>query len=342
MPGVERCGTRVGQNLIRSGMGAQSYESKSNALPAAGKAGDAERLWTALKKDFEIFLRVENRMSSNSVEAYMHDVSLLADYAIARQIAPTQVTTRDIETLLRELGEDDALGPRSQARLLSGVRKFFHYLTFIDAVGDDPTSLIDPPKLGQHLPEVLSVEEVNAMEAAIDLSSPLGHRNLAIVEVLFSCGLRVSELCALRMSRIFWQEGFIRVIGKGNKERLVPIGDVALHDIQNYLTQRRGWRKVPANEDTLFVSQQGKPISRVMVFYIVRDLVAKAGIRKPVSPHTLRHSLATELVRGGADLRVVQAMLGHESIVTTEMYTHLSREHLREALMKYHPRGERK
>ena len=329
MPGVERCGTRVGQNLIRSGMGAQSYESKSNALPAAGKAGDAERLWTALKKDFEIFLRVENRMSSNSVEAYMHDVSLLADYAIARQIAPTRVTTRDIETLLRELGEDDVLGPRSQARLLSGVRKFFHYLTFIDAVGEDPTSLIDPPKLGQHLPEVLSVEEVNAMEAAIDLSSPLGHRNLAIVEVLFSCGLRVSELCALRMSRIFWQEGFIRVIGKGNKERLVPIGDVALHDIQNYLTQRRG-------------CQQGKPISRVMVFYIVRDLVAKAGIRKPVSPHTLRHSFATELVRGGADLRVVQAMLGHESIVTTEMYTHLSREHLREALMKYHPRGERK
>lgn len=318
-------------------------DSGSYSKEQGSESSEAERLWRLALRDFTIYLRVEKRMSENSVEAYQHDVELLSDYAQMQfpPKLPVQITTADIETLLRQLGEDDVLGPSSQARLLSGIRQFYRYLLFTNRVEDDPTALIDPPKQGQHLPEVLSVDEVNAMEAAIDLSTPLGHRNMAIIETLFSCGVRVSELCAMRISQIYGQDGFIRVIGKGNKERLVPIGDKALKDIDTYLAQRRGWNLPHEDADTLFINQRGKPLSRVMVFYIVKDLASKAGIRKNVSPHTLRHSFATELVRGGADLRIVQAMLGHESIVTTEIYTHLSKEHLRETLIRYHPRGDR-
>lgn len=304
---------------------------------------EQRKRWQRVVREFVIYLRLEKKMSENSVEAYQHDVELLSDYTLARRCPkpPEKIEKDDIEGLLRELGADEVLGPRSQARLLSGIRQFYRYLLVTNAVEDDPTALIDPPKLGAHLPEVLSVDEVNAMEAAIDLSTPLGHRNLAIIETLFSCGLRVSELCGMLISHIYGQEGFIRVIGKGNKERLVPIGEKALGDIENYLARRRAWAIPGTNADELFVSQRGKSITRVMVFYIVKDLASKAGIRKNVSPHTLRHSFATELVRGGADLRVVQAMLGHESIVTTEIYTHLSKEHLRETLLRYHPRGDR-
>lgn len=310
---------------------------------AAWGMGKLEREWQRTLRDFEVYLRLEKKMSENSVEAYRHDVGLLSDYALAmaRPKLPGEMEQRDIESLLRALGEDDVLGPRSQARWLSGVRQFYLYLLLNNEIEEDPTSMIDSPRQGQHLPEVLSLDEVNAMEAAIDLSTPLGHRNLAIIETLFSCGLRVSELCELCLSQIYGQEGFIRVIGKGNRERLVPIGDKALGDIENYMAQRRSWAIDEAHADVLFLNRRGQPITRVMVFYIVKDLALKAGIRKNVSPHTLRHSFATELVRGGADLRVVQAMLGHESIVTTEIYTHLSKEHLRETLLRYHPRGDR-
>lgn len=305
--------------------------------------GQPRRRWHREVREFEVYLRLERKMSEHSVEAYLHDVDLLRDFALSMPSpkGPEAIEKGDVEVLLRALGEDDVLGPRSQARLLSGVRQFYRYLQVSNAIEADPTSLIDPPKLGQHLPEVLTVDEVNAMEAAIDLSDPLGHRNMAIVETLFSCGLRVSELCAMQISRIYGRDGFVRVLGKGNKERLVPIGDKALGDIENYVAQRRAWTIAEAYADVLFLNRRRKPITRVMVFYIIKDLASKAGIRKNVSPHTLRHSFATELVRGGADLRVVQAMLGHESIVTTEIYTHLSKEHLRETLLRYHPRGDR-
>lgn len=311
---------------------------------ASVEAQRLARAWQNAIGEFLVFLRVERRMADNSIEAYQHDVELLADFAQSRPDPrhPTQVEPAVIEALLRTLGEDDVLGPRSQARLLSGIRKFYHFLIFSNRIEHDPTELIDPPKQGLHLPEVLSVEEINDMEAAIDLSTPLGHRNLAIVETLFSCGLRVSELCAMRISQVYADEGFIRIVGKGNKERLVPIGSKAIGDIRNYLAQRKGWNLKREDSDALFISQRGKPMSRVMVFYIVKELAEKAGIRKNVSPHTLRHSFATELVRGGADLRVVQAMLGHESIVTTEIYTHLSKDHLRDTLMRFHPRGNRR
>ena len=297
--------------------------------------------WALCLEDYFTHLTLEKGLSPNSIAAYQHDIELLRDYAESKSIAPTLVQQADIEMLIMQVGKDGALGPRSQVRLVSGLRGFFNYLLLEDRIENRPMEHIAPPRLGEHLPAVLSPAEVDAMEATIDLSDPLGHRNLAILEVLYSCGLRVTELVELRISQLYSAEGYLRVVGKGNKERLVPIGERALHDVKLYLGQRVHWPIKPAFADYLFLNQRGAKLTRIMVFYIIRESAAKAGIAKTVSPHTLRHSFATALVSGGADLRVVQAMLGHESIVTTELYTHLSQQHLRAAVMQYHPRGNR-
>ena len=301
-----------------------------------------ESTWADTLADFLTHLRLEKGLLPNSIEAYEHDTRLLCDFAVERlQKVPSALDSIDIQDLMLHIGRDKSLGPRSQARVLSGLRAFFRFLLVEQKITIDPTENLAPPKLGQHLPQVLTVEEVNAMEASIDLSEPLGHRNLAIIETLFSCGLRVSELCGLQLSHIYPDEQFIRVVGKGNKERLIPISEKALRDIGNYLPTRNQLPVQRECSDTVFLNRRGGQIGRIMVFNIIKEAAAKAGITKNVSPHTLRHSFATALVLGGADLRVVQAMLGHESIVTTEIYTHLSREHLRRAVLQYHPRGQR-
>lgn len=300
-----------------------------------------ETQWNDTLVDFQTHIRLEKGLSQNTVEAYTHDVELLRDYAINElNKRPTQIEAPDIQNLMLHIGRDKELGPSSQARVLSGIRALFKYLLLEEIITIDPAEHIMPPKLGTHLPEVLSPAEVDAMQHTIDLSEPLGHRNLAIIETLYSCGLRVSELCDMKISNIYPAEQFIRIHGKGDKERLVPISDKALHEIKNYLYTREEFPIKPEHTDTLFLNRRGAKIGRIMIFNIVKEAAEKAGITKNVSPHTLRHSFATALVMGGADLRVVQAMLGHESIVTTEIYTHISREHLRRAILLHHPRGK--
>ncbi len=296
--------------------------------------------WEEALLDYQSHLSLEKGLSRNSLSAYTHDVRLLRDFALSNgELPPTSISQEIVQQLMVHIGKDDTLGARSQSRVLSGIRGFFRFLVLDQQIDNDPTEQIHPPKQAGYLPTVLTVEEVDAMEQSIDLSQPLGHRNRAIIEVLFSCGLRVSELTHLRVSHIYAQDEFIRVIGKGNKERLVPIGRKALRDIANYQAQRQHMPIAKGQEDYLFLNRRGKAIGRIMVFNIIKEAAQRAGIQKNVSPHTLRHSFATSLVLGGADLRVVQAMLGHESIVTTEIYTHLSREHLRHSIMQFHPRG---
>ena len=323
----------------------ESSDMESSPLPVLeGTAGGQEALkslWARTLRGYVAYLRTTRGMSENTVEAYSHDVALLRDYILSQDaVGPGEVTQNQLEALLYEVGTDDLLGIRSQARLLSGWRSFFRYMGLEQAMAHDPMELLDPPKQGIYLPDFLEEAEVDAMERTIDLSEPNGPRNLAIIETLYSCGLRVSELCDLRLSQILRNEGFIQVIGKGDKERIVPIGEQALHAIDNYLPVRAAARIRPEARDMLFISRNGTGIKRVMVFLIVRKAAQAAGIQKKVTPHTLRHSFATSLVRGGADLRVVQAMLGHASIVTTELYTHLTQNDMRSAVQRFHPRGQ--
>ena len=299
-----------------------------------------EEHWENALHDYVIYLRLERTLSEASIEAYIHDVNLLRSFSIdTLKKRPTELEQADIEELIFEIGRDEYLGARSQKRVISGIRSFFRYLLLEELITRDPTELITAPQLEKHLPTVLSIEEVDAMETAIDLESKAGLRDLAIVETLFSCGLRVSELTALELSHIHWDDQVVRVFGKGQKERFVPIGEKALHDLENYLAVRSTWRIKKECEQTLFLNLRGTGVSRISVFKIVKKLAEEAEIHKVISPHTLRHSFATALVLGGADLRVVQAMLGHTSIITTEIYTHLSREHLRKTLEDCHPRG---
>jgi integrase/recombinase XerD len=253
-------------------------------------------------------------------------------------VEPESLQRTDLEEFLAQL-HDMGLNKRSQSRVLSGVRGFFKYLLLEEVIDNDPTELIDSPKIGRKLPEVLSVAEIDAMELAIDLSKPDGHRNKAIIETLYSCGLRVSELVSLRLTDLFFNDGFIRVIGKGDKERLVPIGTKAINDIGIYLLQRNqpSTRINPESRNVVFLNRWGRQLTREMVFTIIKKYAKLAGIKKNISPHTLRHSFATHLVEGGADLRAVQEMLGHESIQTTEIYTHLDKQYLRETIMMFHP-----
>jgi len=295
--------------------------------------------WQELKTSFLQYLRWERNLSVNSIEAYADDLDKLILFAEGSQplLHANQVESQHIESFLAGL-YDEKSSIKSQARILSGIRAFFRYLLIEDLVSMDPTELIKGPKLAHKLPDVLSVEDISAMIATIDLSEPLGHRDRALVETLYACGLRVSELSGLLCSCIYEEQNVIRVIGKGDKERLVPIGGEALQHINYYRNHVRCQLPVvKGHSDYLFLNYQGRKISRVSIFKIIKKLVASAGIRKSISPHSLRHSFATHLVEGGAHLRAVQEMLGHQSITTTEIYTHLDTQYFREEIDRFHP-----
>lgn len=295
--------------------------------------------WSAAIDDYISFLRVEKSLSENSVSAYRTDMEKLRVYADSNGVEPESITHDHLQNFLAYL-HDLGLNKRSQSRILSGVRGFYKYLLIEEVIDSDPTELIESPKIGRKLPEFLTIAEIDAMQAAIDLSKSDGHRNKAIIETLYSCGLRVSELVNLKLTELFFDDGYIRVIGKGNKERLVPIGHKAIRDINQYLQQRNDVNSRIDEEykNIVFLNRWGRQLTREMVFTIIKKYAKLAGITKNISPHTLRHSFATHLVEGGADLRAVQEMLGHESIQTTEIYTHLDREYLRETILKFHPR----
>ena len=286
-------------------------------------------------------LKLERSLSDRTVEAYLRDLSKLRDFAraLTPPIAPNKLSQEDIQEFIKHIAKA-GLAATSQARLLSALRVFHRMMLREKEIGEDPTELIESPRPGRKLPVFLSVEEIDRMVASIDMSASAAHRDKAIIETLYSCGLRVSELCALRISCIHASEGFVKVIGKGDKERLVPIGPASLKAIDQYREYERVHLPVKkAAEDVLFLNQRGGGISRAAVFDLVKKLADRAGIRKTISPHTFRHSFATHLVEGGADLRAVQEMLGHASITTTEIYTHLDREYLRSNIMRFHPRA---
>jgi integrase/recombinase XerD len=296
-------------------------------------------MWHTYKKGFKAYLQLEKSLSDNSVEAYLRDVEKLTNYLeISNTIKnPTDLALKDLQGFIKWIAEL-GMTSTSQARIISGIKAFYKYCILEQICINDPSTLLDAPKTKRLLPDTLSFEEIENMIAAIDLSKPEGGRNKAIIETMYSCGLRVSETVNLKISCLYLDVGFIRVIGKGDKERLVPIGRDAIKYIQIYRDEIRKHQPIQKGfEDFLFVNNRGKLLSRVMIFYIIKDLAAKAKINKTISPHTLRHSFATHLVEGGADLRAVQEMLGHESITTTEIYTHLDRDYLRSTLQQFHP-----
>jgi integrase/recombinase XerD len=296
-------------------------------------------MWEPYKKGFKAYLQLEKSLSDNSVEAYLRDIEKLTQFMLQTDSkkTPSQIELKDLQQFLKWIAEL-GMTATSQARIISGLRSFYKFCLLENIVTKDPTVLLDAPKLKRTLPDVLSFEEIENIIAQIDLSKPEGGRNKAILETLYSCGLRVSELVNLTISNLHLDVGFVRVIGKGDKERLVPIGSDATKFINIYCDEIRVHIPIKKdNEDILFLNRRGAKLTRVMIFLMIKDLVAKAGIHKTISPHTFRHSFATHLVEGGADLRAVQEMLGHESITTTEIYTHLDREFLRETLHKFHP-----
>ena len=296
--------------------------------------------WTPYIKGFKSYLQLERSLSGNTLEAYLRDLDKLVQFLEIHpaRLMPEQLTHEVLQNFLtwvNELG----MTARSQARILSGIKAFYRYLLMENLIQDDPTDLLEGPRIGRKLPDFLSVEEVNQLINAVDRSKPEGERNRAILETLYSCGLRVSELVNLRLSQVYGDIGFIKVTGKGNKERLVPIGHSALKQLQFYYSGYRNHLAIAkGHEDFVFLNRRGKKLTRVMIFTIIKDLLEKTGLRKTISPHTFRHSFATHLVEGGADLRAVQEMLGHSSIVTTEIYTHLDKDFLRSAILQFHPR----
>jgi len=296
-------------------------------------------MWEAYKKGYKAYLRLEKSLSDHSVEAYLHDVTKLTQYLLSvnQEKNPAALTLKDLQAFVKWIGEL-GMGATTQARIISGIRSFYKYLLTEQLITIDPSTLLEAPKTRRKLPDTLSFEEIELLIGAIDLSSPEGTRNKAILETMYSCGLRVSELVGLKISCLYLDIGFIRVIGKGDKERLVPIGSDAIKCIKIYKDTVRSHQSVSEkNQDILFLNRRGNALSRVMIFYIIKSLASVAGITKVISPHTFRHSFATHLVEGGADLRAVQEMLGHESITTTEIYTHLNRDFLRDTLQQFHP-----
>jgi len=296
-------------------------------------------MWEVYKKGFKQYLQLEKSLSPNSVEAYLHDVDKLTQYLALQTVTltPANIQLKDLQNFVQWIA---LLGmtATSQARIISGLKGFFKYCTQEQIASSNPTELLEAPKTKRHLPDVLAFNEIEKMIAQIDLSTNEGSRNKAILETMYSCGLRVSETINLQISCLYLDVGFIRVVGKGNKERLVPIGSDAVKYIRIYKEQVRLHQHIQKHqEDILFLNNRGKQLSRVMIFYIIKSLAQKAGIQKNISPHTFRHSFATHLVEGGADLRAVQEMLGHESITTTEIYTHLDRDFLRSTLQQFHP-----
>lgn len=292
---------------------------------------------------FRRYLQLERSYSVNTLDAYMRDIDKLLVFMRGKKEGTAQdlllhVELADLQEFLASL-YDLGISPRSQARILSGIRTFYKYLLLDEYIEQDPTELLESPKQGEHLPEVLSVEEVDMLENAIDLSQPEGQRNKAIIEVLFSCGLRVSELVNLQLSNLYLDEGFVRVFGKGKKERLVPISRRAIEELQYWFIDRNALKIKPGEQDYVFLNRRGAHLTRTMILIMIKRLGIEAGIKKTISPHTLRHSFATALLEGGADLRSIQAMLGHEKIGTTEIYTHLDMSHLREDILNCHPRN---
>ena len=295
---------------------------------------------TRLLQKFKQYLLLEKGLSSNTLDAYVHDVEKLFEHLEEKDLHPLDVKLEDLEEFLASLHDKAGIHPRSQARMLSGIRAFYRYLVLDGHLEADPTLLLESPKIGMHLPEVLSVEEIDSLIAAIDLSKREGQRNRAIIETMYSCGLRVSEACNLKLSDLYLSEGFIKVEGKGSKQRLVPISERAIAEIMDYMTDRAEIPIKPGHEDYLFVSAHfKKKMSRITLFHIIKELAEEAGIKKTISPHTLRHSFATHLLEGGANLRVIQSMLGHEDIGTTEIYTHIDAHRLRSEIIEHHPRN---
>ena len=296
-------------------------------------------MWEAYKKGFKAWLRLEKSLSQNSVEAYVRDIEKLTDFLIAadNKKQPADITLKDLEGFVKWIN-DLGMTASSQARIISGMRSFYKYCQLEQISKTDPSLLLEAPKLQRKLPDVLAFEEIEKIIGSIDLSSPEGERNRAILETMYSCGLRVSEVVNLKISCLYTDVGFIKVTGKGDKERLVPIGTQAIKCIDMYRRLVHSHTIIkPGEEDILFLNRRGHRLTRVMIFLILKSLAKKAGITKNISPHTFRHSFATHLVEGGADLRAVQEMLGHESITTTEIYTHLDREYLRTTLQQFHP-----
>ena len=302
-------------------------------------------MWELHIKHFSSYLKLERSLSENSVEAYLHDVELLRQFMTMKhpQVSPVKVTSKQLQEFLQYINEL-GMSAHSQARILSGIKGFYKYLLFEELLEKDPTELIEGPKLGRKLPDTLSYAEIEKLLQAIDQSKPEGGRNRAMLEVLYSSGLRVSELVELKLNSVYSDIGFLRVIGKGNKERLVPIGRDALKYLKIYVDQIRGKapHKPPQKgfEAYVFLNRNGRKLTREMIFMIIKDLALQIGLKKNISPHTFRHSFATHLIEGGADLRAVQEMLGHESITTTEIYTHLDRGYLRQVIHEFHPRSK--
>ena len=292
----------------------------------------------ALIEEYEHFLKLEKSLSKNTIDAYRSDLQKLIKFLKLDGIGLLDATLDDLQHFAASL-HDVGIHARSQARIISGIKSFYHFLAITDVQEVDPSELLEGPKIGKYLPSVLTIEEIDAMIDAIDLSKPEGHRNRAILETLYSCGLRVSELCELRISNLFLKEGFIKVEGKGSKQRLVPISPKAIKDLNNWFAQRSRWRIKPGFEDYVFLARWGNGIGRIMIFHLIKELAEKVGIQKNISPHTFRHSFATHLLEGGANLRAIQCMLGHESIAATEIYMHIDRSMLRSEIVEHHPRN---
>jgi integrase/recombinase XerD len=295
--------------------------------------------WETSIKGFKSYLQIERSLSDNSVQAYIRDVKKFANYAIPIELSELKVTRVDISNFLAQINQKN-ISSRSQARIISGIKAFYKYLIMEDYLKINPTELIESPKIGLKLPDTLSLIEIDKLIAAVDLSNKQGERNRAILETLYSCGLRVSELVSLQLSNIHFKEGYLKVTGKGDKERLAPIGGRAIKYLTIYINEVRNHQEIKkGNEDFVFLNNRGAKLTRVMIFIIIQKLTEKIGLKKKISPHTFRHSFATHLIEGGADLRAVQEMLGHESITTTEIYTHLDNEYLRSNIIQFHPRS---
>ena len=295
--------------------------------------------WETSIKGFKSYLQIERSLSDNSVQAYIRDIKKFASYAIPLNLNELKITRENISDFLAEL-KDNNISARSQARIISGIKAYYKYLIMEDYIKFNPTELIESPKIGLKLPDTLSLIEIDKLIAAVDLSNSQGERNRAILETLYSCGLRVSELINLQLSNIHFKEGYLKVIGKGDKERLAPIGGRALHYLKIYINEVRNHQSIKkGHEDFVFLNNRGAKLTRVMIFLIIQKLSEIIGLKKKISPHTFRHSFATHLIEGGADLRAVQEMLGHESITTTEIYTHLDKDYLRSNIIQFHPRS---
>ena len=295
--------------------------------------------WKQSIKEFKSYLRIERSLSDNTIDSYLRDIQKLANFSEEKDLNELQITKTEVKEFISEINKE-GISARSQSRIISGIKAFYKYLILEDYLKVNPTELIESPKIGMKLPDTLSIEEIDSLISAIDLSHPQGERNRAILEVLYSCGLRVSELTNLKLSNIRFKEGYVKVLGKGNKERFAPIGSSAIKFLNIYLNEIRNHQTIKkGSEDIVFLNRRGNKLTRVMIFTIIKQLAEKIGMKKKISPHTFRHSFATHLIEGGADLRAIQEMLGHESITTTEIYTHLDREYLREAIMQFHPRA---